>query len=278
MLRSFLFPQKFNQKSSWVVLTLLVLPILASFQASTSHLCKNRSGCNGFSNESAVPHLMLVGFIVALPISYTLPIMAEKEERARSHRAIPYTPIRPTSVASYWSSLSFRSSPSPFIKVESFWRTPPTRWKVTLCGSGQFNLQAAAVRRHVNSKRLLLMIFLAAVAGISFVPGYGRSKRNRAEDLYSTTTYQPIRPTFPHSDHSYPDPVRWLQENSDDRHSISRSTINFPLLGNGRPRAALISLVRNSELSGMVQSMRQLEYRWNHKYQVSAPSSSLAWS
>ncbi|MCJ1422477.1 hypothetical protein MMC29_000357 [Sticta canariensis] len=33
-----------------------------------------------------------------------------------------------------------------------------------------------------------------------------------------------------------------------------------------KPRAALISLVRNSELSGMMQSMRQLEYQWNRKY------------
>lgn len=34
-----------------------------------------------------------------------------------------------------------------------------------------------------------------------------------------------------------------------------------------KPRAALISLVRNSELPGLMQSMRQLEYRWNRKYQ-----------
>jgi len=32
----------------------------------------------------------------------------------------------------------------------------------------------------------------------------------------------------------------------------------------------LISLVRNSELEGMMQSMRQLEFRWNRKYQVRA--------
>lgn len=33
-----------------------------------------------------------------------------------------------------------------------------------------------------------------------------------------------------------------------------------------RPRAALISLVRNSELEGIVQSISQLEHHWNHKY------------
>lgn len=32
------------------------------------------------------------------------------------------------------------------------------------------------------------------------------------------------------------------------------------------PKAALISLVRNEELDGILQSMRQLEYRWNQHY------------
>lgn len=34
-----------------------------------------------------------------------------------------------------------------------------------------------------------------------------------------------------------------------------------------RQRAALISLVRNEELDGILQSMRQLEYHWNHVYE-----------
>jgi Glycolipid 2-alpha-mannosyltransferase len=33
-----------------------------------------------------------------------------------------------------------------------------------------------------------------------------------------------------------------------------------------RPRAALISLVRNEELDGILQSMKQLEHNWNHRY------------
>ena len=36
--------------------------------------------------------------------------------------------------------------------------------------------------------------------------------------------------------------------------------------GQHRPKAALISLVRNEELDGILQSMRQLEYHWNHNY------------
>ncbi|KAI9684776.1 MAG: hypothetical protein M1829_000151 [Trizodia sp. TS-e1964] len=64
-------------------------------------------------------------------------------------------------------------------------------------------------------------------------------------------------------------PDRWLQTNSGNKYSVSS---HYRLLGLAsamtihRPRAALISLVRNSELEGIMQSMKQLEYRWNRKY------------
>ncbi|KAI9821415.1 MAG: hypothetical protein M1826_000696 [Phylliscum demangeonii] len=67
------------------------------------------------------------------------------------------------------------------------------------------------------------------------------------------------------------DPERWLRENSGDRWAISSRTTTTTTAKSRarsrRPRAALISLVRNSELDGIMQSMRQLEYHWNHKYQ-----------
>lgn len=82
--------------------------------------------------------------------------------------------------------------------------------------------------------------------------------------------FDPPMPTFSTPSPKLIDPVRWLRENSDDRYSVSTS--GFPQLGQmaigGRPRAAIISLVRNTELQGMLQSMRQLEYRWNRKYKV----------
>ncbi len=61
-----------------------------------------------------------------------------------------------------------------------------------------------------------------------------------------------------------PDPVKWLKENSGDRHAVTEWSSS---LATTKPRAALISLVRNQELDGMIQSMTQLEYHWNHKYQ-----------
>ncbi len=51
------------------------------------------------------------------------------------------------------------------------------------------------------------------------------------------------------------DPIRWLRDNSYAND-----------LKESRPKAALISLVRNEELDGILQSMRQLEFHWNGRY------------
>ena len=66
-----------------------------------------------------------------------------------------------------------------------------------------------------------------------------------------------------------PDPIRWLRENSDNRYAENGLGMISKARGLGltnKPKAALISLVRNSELDGIVQSMQQVEYQWNHKY------------
>ena len=63
----------------------------------------------------------------------------------------------------------------------------------------------------------------------------------------------------------------WLQQNSNDKFAeknglgLLKSMPSFSH-HSAKPRAALISLVRNSELPGLMQSMRQLEFRWNRKY------------
>ena len=79
------------------------------------------------------------------------------------------------------------------------------------------------------------------------------------------------------------DPVKWLQRNSNNKWAENTAAggwgagLGRKLLGGsfmahppghpgGKPKAALISLVRNNELEGIVQSMRQLEWRWNRKY------------
>ena len=85
--------------------------------------------------------------------------------------------------------------------------------------------------------------------------------------------YQILRPVSEGSTRNKhaPDPERWLEHNSNDRHAENAEKgllKSIPTLGHRskKPRAALISLVRNSELEGLMQSVRQLEYRWNRKY------------
>lgn len=55
-----------------------------------------------------------------------------------------------------------------------------------------------------------------------------------------------------------PDPIRWLKQHSSPNRDSKPS--------HPRSRAALISLVRNEELEGILQSMRHLEFHWNRRY------------
>lgn len=59
------------------------------------------------------------------------------------------------------------------------------------------------------------------------------------------------------------DPEKWLIDNTEE---VLRSADRWWRRPPPKPRAAIISLVRNEELEGIMQSMRQLEYHWNRKY------------
>jgi alpha 1,2-mannosyltransferase len=90
---------------------------------------------------------------------------------------------------------------------------------------------------------------------------------------HGISAFRPVRATLPSTNKKRPDPIRWLDENSNNRYAVTpRGLPQVSVLGSRKPRAALISLVRNSELEGAMQSMRQLEYRWNRKYQVRPPT------
>jgi alpha 1,2-mannosyltransferase len=122
-----------------------------------------------------------------------------------------------------------------------------------------------SISRH---RAIVLVVFLVLVS-IIIVPSYGHGDAI-IQDVPSSS-FQHIRaPSLP-SNKNQPDPIQWLAKNSNNKYAVaSRVMPHIPGFGeDGRPRAALISLVRNSELEGMMQSMRQLEYRWNSKYKVS---------
>ena len=118
----------------------------------------------------------------------------------------------------------------------------------------------------IPSWRLTIFVTLAALAVLLTLP-FVTTRSKAPLERHSFGAYEPVRPLLAISDEKRPDPIRWLQENSNNKYAMSGSMLH--LRGRRRPRAAIISLVRNSELAGMMQSIRQLELRWNRKYQVS---------
>ena len=102
---------------------------------------------------------------------------------------------------------------------------------------------------------------------------------SREEDQGARNPYQILRTEKMKEKEGQADPLAWLDRNSGDKwaEKVGGGGLLGGLgsmfegmggvsLGNGKPKAALISLVRNSELEGIVQSMTQLEWRWNRKY------------
>jgi hypothetical protein len=200
---------------------------------------------------------------------------------------LPHTPVRSTSSSqSNWSSLSLSSN-----KTDStpLWQTPQKRWRVAIFKSWRIPVPNTANTRQqwaynswkyalqntdvfnlrILSRRLVVLITCVTFV---FVLIFLRPEHHNPglPDVHALTAYQPIRPALPPTDKLLPDPIQWLEKNSNNRYAVLNSALpHVPRLGgSSRPRAALISLVRNSELEGMMQSMRQLEFRWNRKYQV----------
>ncbi|MCJ1235157.1 hypothetical protein MMC14_003123 [Varicellaria rhodocarpa] len=132
-----------------------------------------------------------------------------------------------------------------------------------------------SVRNTITKRQVAVIVclFLALLVWIVPPPATWRKRVVHVTlDQPASSPYQVLRPMLPSAKKHASDPVRWLKQNSNNKYSItsnSRLTTSITDLGHAsaKPRAALISLVRNSELPGLMQSMRQLEYHWNRKYQ-----------
>ena len=162
---------------------------------------------------------------------------------------------------------SSTSSSADSLSSEAFWLSPSrSRWS-------RFR---SAVRNTFTKRQSGVIVCLFLVLLVWIIP---HPRIWRREVIHITVQhpvsnpYQVLRPALetPSTRKSVPDPARWLDRNSNNRHAENTEVGLFksvPSLGHysAKPRAALISLVRNSELDGIVQSMRQLEYRWNRKY------------
>ena len=164
------------------------------------------------------------------------------------------------------SPLSSASSPS---SSATFWMSPrPTRWSLTHCVRHR-------VRSSISKKQIAVVVCVLLALGFWTTPPPGTWRRNLVHVTIQqsiSNPYQVLRPVSQEAPNKHtPDPMQWLETHSHDRHAEFTGTnplLSTPLLGHKstKPRAALISLVRNSELAGLMQSMRQLELRWNQKY------------
>lgn len=169
------------------------------------------------------------------------------------------------SSADYSSSSSSSSTSS----ASSFWISPrsPSRWSPK-------KYIPAKVRSIVTKRQVAVVVCLVLALVIWVVPPpqtWGRRVVHITIPQPATSPYQVLRPSSPPNTHkNAPDPLSWLEKNSNNKYTVTTGSGILGSVGHhisSRPRAALISLVRNSELPGLMQSMRQLEYHWNRKYQ-----------
>ena len=159
---------------------------------------------------------------------------------------------------------SFSTSPISDLSMSSqrFWQP-----RLIISSAKWFQIRPIKYRFPISKRQIAALITLLLMAIFWFAPPPQAWVRRRTAALKEGLTLRPgsIIPSRERA----PDPLKWLQENSRDRHAKcgTGDSLFNPSKLSKRPRAALISLVRNSELSGLIQSMRQLEYHWNHKYQ-----------
>ena len=139
---------------------------------------------------------------------------------------------------------------------------------VPVCTKCQQNLSCyirlllRSLVRRITVVACLTLILLACLIS----PSANRGTTSTTND--DTLSKHALQPISKHADVAA-NPVKWLQRNSNKyafEPQRTWSSLLRPSHWSSRPRAAVISLVRNEELDGIMQSMRQLEYHWNHKF------------
>lgn len=190
-----------------------------------------------------------------------------REKSPRLLTTASQLPISKYSLHSGTSSSS--SSVSSASSSSTFWMSPKrtSRWSPS-------RYIPSSIRSSVSKRQVAVVLCLALALLVWVLPPPG-SWRGRVIHITvaqpASSPYQVLLPSPPTTKKNAPDPLRWLEQNSNNKHSdLGRygfSNLASPFVATvTKPRAALISLARNSELVGIMQSMRQLEYQWNRKY------------
>lgn len=182
------------------------------------------------------------------------------------------TPSSMSTISKFYlpsSETSPSSSTSSFSSASSFWTSPqPSRWARYLPSS---------VRNAVSKRQIAVVACLLLGLFIWVIPQPHTWRHRVIHITVQQQVANPYQVLLPVSEgistkkkHA-PDPTHWLEQNSNNKHAENTGLgllKSVPSLGHhsAKPKAALISLVRNSELLGLMQSMRQLEFQWNRKY------------
>lgn len=130
---------------------------------------------------------------------------------------------------------------------------------------------------HIIFARLIItIVFIAAL--FIFLTSRANMRHHDPATTNRQPKYRPIRPELPPTKQRRADPIKWLEQYSNNKYAVSEGSFPYLRLHSSRPkpRVAIISLVRNQGLEGMKQSMRQIEYRWNRKYQYPWVSSMMS--
>lgn len=158
---------------------------------------------------------------------------------------------------------SSTSSAGSVSSSSTFWMSPkaPSRWS-------HHKYIPTSIRTTVSKRQVAVVLCLLLALLVWVMPSPGSWRR---QVIHITVTrpasspYQVLRPIPQLANKNAPNPLHWLKHNSNSKYAVTAKSSPFGQVST-KPRAALISLVRNSELDGIMQSMRQLEYQWNRKY------------
>lgn len=117
-------------------------------------------------------------------------------------------------------------------------------------------------RRFNNSHQFIRWLLIAACSLFSALVVHSMLQFNTtASQPHVYKSLRALQPSVASSSVKKHDPAKWLMAHSDlNHHETGKEWFN------DRPNAAIISLVRNEELDGILQSMRQLERHWNERY------------
>ncbi|KAL8954567.1 MAG: hypothetical protein Q9183_007046, partial [Haloplaca sp. 2 TL-2023] len=148
------------------------------------------------------------------------------------------------------SNTSSASSSSSRSSASIFWNSAtPTKWSPR-------QYIPARIRKIIGRRRIAVLACGVLALLVWIVPPpqtWGRQVVHINVPHHLVSPYQVIRPIAEAARKHPPDPRKWLDHNSDNKFAVS-STSRFAnaISSMGRaskkPRAALISLVRNSEL------------------------------